>query len=187
MSVAAKFTLPEYHRMIESGAFVGLQKRIELFRGELRMMSPQGAQHAEVVSHLSDWSYDVVDRNRIRIRIQLPVEIAGLNTEPEPDVVWADAKRYVRHPQPQEILLLIEVAESSLFYDLGEKCDLYAEAGIREYWVFDVLNRIVHTFREPHGGKFREHQEVLGAGYLSPRLVSDVSCSVNDLFACLED
>ncbi len=187
MSVAATFTLAEYHRMVESGAFVGLLKPLELFRGELRMMSPQGARHAEVVASLADWSYDVTDRSRVRIRIQSPIEITGLGSEPEPDVVWAEPKRYARHPHPCEILLLIEVAEHSLAYDLGEKCVLYAEAGIREYWVCDIPQRIVHAFREPHGGKFHDCRQVSGASRVSPSLVADTACSVNDLFDCLVD
>ena len=144
MSSTATFTIHEYERMIACGAFAGPNaKHLELIRGELRMMSPQGAEHGELVSQLNDWSHDVVDRDCVKIRIQSSIEIPQLNTQPEPDVVWAQARSFARRrPQPHEVLLLIEVADSSLTFDLGEKCKLYCDAGIRDYWVVDIPSRL---------------------------------------------
>ncbi len=73
---AATFTIDEYEHMIACGAFNGANvNRIELIRGELRMMSPQGAEHGELVTQLDDWSHEAVERNRVKIRIQSSVEI----------------------------------------------------------------------------------------------------------------
>ena len=70
-----------------------------------------------------------------------------LNTQPEPDIVGAEYKSYVRcQPEPHEILLLLEVADSSLSFELREKCKLYAESGTRDCWVFDIPNWLVHIF-----------------------------------------
>jgi len=189
MSTAAKFTIDEYERMIACGAFVGPnEKHLELIRGELRMMSPQGAQHGELIGQLDDWSHDVVDRRRVKIRIQTSVEIPSLDTQPEPDVVWAVAKSYARRrPAPHEILLLIEVADSSLAYDLGEKCQLYAESGIRDYWVCDIPNRVVHVFRDPHPDGYRSRHRFSANDTIRPLLADNLSLDVAALFTCLDE
>lgn len=134
--------------MIECGAFAGPNhKPVELIRGELRMISPQGAEHAELIAQLNDSSHDTVDHRRIKIRIQPSVEIPTLNTQPEPDIVGAEYKSYARcQPEPHEILLLLKVADSSLSFDLREKCKLYAESGTRDCCVFDIPNWLVHIF-----------------------------------------
>ena len=185
MSTAAQFTLDEYHKIVDSGVFVGMQKRIELIRGELRMMSPQGIRHAEVVAHMSDWSYDVVDRSRARIRIQLPIEISGSDSQPEPDLVWVQSKKYSQHPRPKEVLLLVEVADQSLSYDLSEKRDLYAAAGIQDYWVLDIPNRTIHILRDPKSNGFHSHQEIREADCASPLAFSQIEVSAESLFSCL--
>jgi Uma2 family endonuclease len=189
MSAPAMFTIDEYERMITCGAFAGPnEKRIELIRGELRMMSPQGAAHGELVGQLDDWSHDVVDRRRVKIRIQSSVEIPGFDSQPEPDVVWAQAKSYARRrPRPDEILLLIEVADTSLAYDMGEKCRLYAESKIRDYWVFDIPNRSVHVFRDPTSGGYRTRHQFSASDCVTPLLVDGVSLSVAGSLACLDE
>lgn len=189
MSAAATFTIEEYERMIACGAFAGPnEKRIELVRGELRMMSPQGAEHGELVGQLDDWSHDVVDRRHIKIRIQSSVGIPQFDTQPEPDVVWAESKSYARRrPEPQEILLLVEVADSSLPYDLGEKCQLYAEAGIRDYWVCDIPHRVIHVFRDASSGGYRTREKRSANDHVTPLLVDHVSLQVAETFACLDE
>ncbi len=175
--------------MIACGAFVGPnEKRIELIRGELRMMSPQGTEHCECVSWLDDWSHDVVNREVMRIRVQSSIEIPGLATQPEPDVVWVAAKSYARiRPQPADILLLIEVADTSLSYDLTEKCQLYAEAGIRDYWVVDIPHRLLHVFRDAGRDGYRSRDRYSADQAATPLLVAGVSLSVAALFACLHE
>jgi Uma2 family endonuclease len=189
MSASATFTIDEYEHMITRGAFAGPnEKRIELIRGELRMMSPQGAEHGELVGTLDDWSHDVIDRQKIKIRVQSSVEIPKFDAQPEPDIVLAESKSYARRrPRPHEIFLLIEVADTSLAYDLGEKCQLYAEAGIRDYWVFDIPNRLVHVFRDPSKDGYELRDRFSTHDRLIPKLVTDVSLNVDETFACLDD
>ena len=129
MSSSATFTIDEYQYMIARGAFGGCrQKRLELIRGELRMMSPQGAEHGEIVTQLNDWSHEVVDRQRIKIRIQSSVEIPASNSQPEPDVVWAEVRSYVRHlPRPRDIVLLVEVADHLNRDQIQAKADCQPE------------------------------------------------------------
>lgn len=190
MSSLATFTLDEYQHMVACGAFVGPnEKRLELIRGELRMMIPQGAAHSEVVAQLNDWSHSAVDPQRVRIRIQSSVEIPNCASQPEPDVVWATARSYARRlPRPSDILLLMEVADRSLAYDRGEKRQLYAEAGVPEYWVVDIPNRQIHIFRNPQADEYETHDTIRCEPGVSiaPLLVPEAVLSAPDLFRCLD-
>jgi Uma2 family endonuclease len=189
MSTTAIFTIDQYEHMIQCGAFAGPNaKRIELVRGELRMMSPHGPEHGELVGHLNDWSHAVVDSRLIKIRIQSSVEFARLDALPEPDIVWVECKSYARRrPEPHEILLLVEVADSSLAYDLGEKCQLYAEAGIRDYWVIDIPNRLAHIYRDPNVRGYQTRRRLSANEQITPLLVDNISLQVSGMFACLDE
>jgi Uma2 family endonuclease len=159
MSTVAHFSLAEFEHMVEVGAFSGpSEKRLELIRGELRQMSPIGFLHSHVVTLLTDWSYDVVPRGEIMIRVQNPIRIPTSDSEPQPDLVWA-ARRTTpeHHPQPDDVLLLIEVADASLADDRKEKLSLYAEAGIAEYWIVNLIDEQIEVYRKPSGRRYEEH------------------------------
>lgn len=188
MSTAVTFTLEEYDHMIQCGAFdPPNHKRLELIEGELREMSPIGPKHDEMVTILNEWSSAVTDRRQVRIRIQSSIRIPATGSAPEPDVVWAVLKSYARRqPEPPDILLLIEVAESSLAYDLDEKAEIYARAGVTDYWVVDIPSRRVHVRRGPSADGYQSH-EVFGPGdSIAPWNVPDATLDVSELFACLE-
>jgi Uma2 family endonuclease len=157
MSTVAHFSLDHYEHMVELGAFSGeYQRRLELLRGEIRQMSPIGFSHSQVVTLLTDWSYDVVPRERIIIRVQNPVRIPLNDSEPEPDLVWVDRRAIKdQHPQPEDLLLLIEVADTSLDVDRGEKLAIYAEAGIPEYWIVNLIDEEIEVYRKPVGRDYQ--------------------------------
>jgi len=159
MSVGLRITFDEYTKMVEDGAFDALRdKRIELIHGELREMTPPGPTHCEAVSRLNDWSTEPPVKKIATARVQDPISVPEQDSSPEPDVAWVKKRSYGdRHPLPAEVLLLIEVADSSLDGDCGEKAELYAAAGIRDYWVVDLPNRVVHVFREPKNGVYSQH------------------------------
>src|SRR3954470_10142760 len=127
MSSVAHFSLDHYEYMVEVGAFSGAyQKRVELIRGEIIDMTPIGTAHSNCITLLADWSYDVVPRDRLMIRTQNPIRLTINDSEPEPDLVWVRRKDYSRvHPEPEEIQLIVEVAESSLEFDRGIKRAIY--------------------------------------------------------------
>ncbi len=184
MSTLAKFSLTEYEHMVASGVFEGVKRRrIELVRGELREMNPIGSSHADLVDRLMYWSVDNTDRRHIVVRIQQPVTLAALESEPEPDVVWAVAKKYrAAHPTAADVRLLIEVAYESLRYDRTEKAELYAQAGIGEYWIVDVEARAVKTHRDAQGSAYRTGQ-TFGAGQsVCPLAAPAVELNVDWLF-----
>ena len=161
MSTATRITLAEYDRMIAAGAFDGglNRPRVELIDGELREMSPINSPHAITVSILNEWSFESRSKDKVWVRVQCPILIPARESAPEPDIAWVARKDYrLAHPGPGDILLVIEVAESSLDYDCGEKADLYAGAGIADYWVVNVRDCCVEVFRQPEGGRYLSHQ-----------------------------
>ncbi len=156
-----RFTRAEYEVLIESGIFAG--QRCELVDGELIDKMGQNPPHAQVIRSLQARLTRTFGE---RVQGQLPVEVRGQDGNwslPEPDIaVMADDKAELakRHPRSDELLLLIEVADSSARFDLGDKRDLYARAGVCEYWVVDLNRRLLVIHREPHNG-FYSHVDTL--------------------------
>ncbi|MCA9191313.1 MAG: Uma2 family endonuclease [Planctomycetales bacterium] len=156
MSTAVKLTGAEFDAMVERGAFqvVG-SKKIELIRGELRFMNPAGPIHDDYIEFLTRWSTQNADPSIANIRVQ-----SGFicdDDRPEPDVLWLKPRRYGRvKPSASDILLLMEVSDSSLTNDLREKADIYARAGVAEYWVIDIPNSRLHRMTDSNGSTYRQ-------------------------------
>jgi Uma2 family endonuclease len=184
MSTALHLTTQEFDKMVERGAFNHLQRKIELIRGELREMNPAGPYHVDLVEYLTDWSVRSTERNAVRISVQNSLDLADQESRPEPDVLWRRAGRN-RHrlPAAANTLLAIEVADSSLKSDLEEKADLYAEAGIAEYWVVDAHGECVHIFRSPAVGKYADHTIARIGESISPLACPAATLALRDLFA----
>ncbi len=185
MNVALRLTFDEYMRMIADGAFDTLRdRRIELIHGELRTMTPPGPDHSNAVSWLTTWSVLNPPVQLVSVRIQDPVAIPGLDSSPQPDVVWAKQQSYKRRfPNPHEVFLLIEVADSSLEYDCGDKADLYAAAGIQDYWVVNLQDRVIHVFRSPAAEGYQAKQTIKFGEVLRPLAFPTVTISVAELFS----
>jgi Uma2 family endonuclease len=119
-------------------------------------MSPIGPPHHSAVSELTEWSFEALPPRAVRVFVQGPIGIPALDSEPEPDIVWARRQDYrANHPRPGDVLLLIEVADTSLAHDRGPKAALYAEAGIADYWVVSLPDRCVEVRRDPEGSSYR--------------------------------
>ncbi len=147
-------------------------------------MAPPGPPHSELVSRMTHWSVLSPPKNRVTVRILDPIGIPELDSAPQPDIVWARPKRYSdHHPLPDEVLLVIEVADSSLDYDSGEKADLYAAAGVADYWVVDVQHRCLHVFRKPAKNGYQQRTTHQPAQKLSPLAFPDVALDLSELFA----
>lgn len=150
MSTALKLTTAEYDEMVAKGAFDGLQKRIELINGVIVEMNPAGPVHDDLIEVLTQWSVRNTDPQEIRVRIQSGLSVPELDSRPQPDVLWVTGRRYRdRHPVGSDVLLLIEVADSSLKMDRDTKSELYAKAGIGEYWIVNVADEVIHVYRQP--------------------------------------
>ena len=185
MSTIAKFTLDEYERIVATGVFDGPNRRhIEFIRGELREMNPIGPDHSDIVDRLAEWSFQVAQRTEIRVRGQNPIALPEAQSEPEPDIVWAVRKSYrTGHPTAADVLLLIEVSHDSLDYDRGEKADMYAEAGIREYWIVNVAENSIEVRRDPQPDGYRSVESFVAGRTVHPLAAPDGGLSVDWLFS----
>ena len=176
MSSVAHFSLAQYELMIRSGAFDGpYHQRVEFIRGQIREMTPIGIRHGAVVDRLNQMSTELLVAGRVAVRIQGTLAAPALESAPEPDVLWLAPHNYFeRHPEPKDVLLLIEVAESSLAYDMGEKARLYAEAGIRDYWVVNLVDDCVEVFRQPQPAGYQSRRVARGDDEVRPLAFPDV-------------
>lgn len=180
----ATFTLDHYEHLIACGAFTGeYGKGVELLWGEIVEMAPIGPPHREDVDYLAKWSFQAVGDLPIRVSIQQPIRLPASESEPEPDIAWVHEQSYAnRHPNPGEVLLVIEVADSSLEVDRGAKLVAYAEAGIPEYWIVNLPDRVVEVCRQPEGRVYKSRQAIAPGGFAKPLAVSGASLEVARLF-----
>jgi Uma2 family endonuclease len=179
------FTTEEYHRMGEAGVF-GPEDRVELVDGEIVEMSPIGSPHAACVDRLNVLLQRLVNDDAI-VRVQGPVRLDA-HSEPQPDLsVLRPRPDYYAsaHPAPGDVLLLVEVADTSLRYDRLVKVPLYACRGIQETWLVDLATSTVDVFTHPSPQGYQESRR---AGRNEP-LISPTfpatTFSVNDILGGL--
>lgn len=150
------FTVEEYDRFIEVGVLTE-DDPVELINGEVVNMSPISSLHAGCVARLTSLLSFRLGQQAV-IWTQNPVHIDRYS-EPEPDVAVLKFRNdfYSKSlPRPADVLLLIEVADTSLAYDQQVKVPLYAKAEIQDVWVVDVENRLIYVYRSPAGGEYQE-------------------------------
>src|SRR5713101_8781663 len=163
-----RFTRDEYYRMAEAGLF--RDERVELLEGEIISMSPQNTPHASTVYRLDSRLQQQIG-NTTCIRCQLPIVLNDWS-EPEPDIAVCvpDPDDYGRaHPQPGQILLLIEVSDASFPYDRGQKTAAYAASGIPELWIVNLPDRRIEVLTDPDPGSqsYRKQQHAFEGDVLS--------------------
>ena len=144
--------------MGEAGLFAN--ERVELLDGTIITMGRQNSPHAGTVDQLHRLLIRVVD-DALRVRAQLPIILDDWS-EPEPDVAVCapDPYHYAReHPNPKQVLLICEVAVSSLTFDHTEKAAAYAASGIPAYWIVDVEGRVIQVLTEPEPAERRYRRE----------------------------
>lgn len=186
MSTIARLTLDEYDRLIEGGVLEH-ERRIELIHGELREMSPIGDPHRDAVNVLTnDWvmAQSTAElRARITIQIQSPIRLSAQQSSPHPDMSWiARRPASAAHRRADEVFLVIEVADSSLDDDRGEKAQLYAEAEIPDYWIVNLVDRCVEVYRVPKGGHYQSLATYSSDDEISPLGFPELPLSVRLLF-----
>jgi Uma2 family endonuclease len=182
MSTIAKLTLDQYNRMIAAGIF-DRDQRVELILGELRDMTSLGPFHESAVDILTRWSTNVTPEDKVRIRIQNSIGIPELDSAPQPDVVWVVERDYFKgRPNPDDVLLVIEVSDSSLGTDRFDKAELYAEADIKDYWIVNVQERCVEVFRDPHKERYRTMKTLQPDESISPLAMADAILRLSRLF-----
>lgn len=154
-----QFSIQDYHQMVVAG-ILSEDERVELIQGEIIKMSPIGTRHASCVNRLTSlFSQSLGDR--VMVAIQNPVVLDNLS-EPQPDVALLkprDDFYATGHPQPQDILILVEVADTTIESDRNIKIPLYASSGICEVWLVDVNEPVIEVFKEPTVNSYQNMQK----------------------------
>ena len=178
--ITAKWSLDDYHQMIESGLLA--ERSLELINGEIIEMSPEGVSHSFYCRGTAKYPRSILG-NRAEVSEAHPITLPN-DSEPEPDIAIVrtpDTLYQTRHPFPEDIFWLIEIANSTLAKDLGVKRDLYARAGIPEYWVMNLQTSEVVIFRDLIDNKYRA-EICLNDGNISPLAFPDISIYISRLF-----
>jgi Uma2 family endonuclease len=175
------FTIEEYHRMGETG-ILRPEDRVELINGEILEMSPIGSRHMACVNNLNRLLVLGLGTRAV-VSPQNPVQIP-IHSEPEPDVAVLRPRSYkTSAPTSEDVLLLVEVAETSLRFDRTVKLALYARAGVPEYWLADAGAERVTVHRQPAGETYGDARVIGMEGALGLLAFPDVVIRVADLFA----
>ena len=176
-----RFNADEYHRMAELG-FLAPDARVELIEGQIHDMSPIGPNHGAVVMQLTE-IFSEYGKKRWIVSVQNSVRL-DMHSEPEPDLVLLKrAPDYYRShlPAADDVLLLIEVADSSLDFDRRKKLPIYARAGIPEVWIVDLQESAIEVYREPHFTGYEQKIIYRPRDKVSPAAFPDVKVNVGEL------
>ncbi len=173
------FTVEDYYAMAEAG-ILSPDERVELLDGEIIAMAPIGSRHASCVDTLSEMLFDQVEQRAI-VRVQNPVRLDG-GSEPQPDVMLVRRRDYSSaHPGPGDVLLLIEVSDTTAEVDRGCKLPLYARAGVPEVWIVNLSEGCVEVYAEPAGAGYAASRTVGIDGEVSPAAFADISLPVGQM------
>jgi hypothetical protein len=175
-----RFTLDDWHQMIETGVF-RKGPRLELLDGEIYDMVPIGPFHVSVVDRLNRfWVTTLGTRAIVRVQGSVP---APPQSQPEPDLVLLRERQdfyRVGHPRPDDVLLIIEVADRSLAYD-HDKLRIYARASMREVWIVDLLGESIEIYRAPRGDEYRDVRAARRGESVACLAFPDVTLAVDDV------
>lgn len=174
----AKWSIDEYHRMIQAGVLC--DRNVELLEGEIIEMSPETPIHYNTAKRGSKYLEELL-ANQAEVRFNGPITLA--NSEPEPDIAIVrlpDSTYNNRHPKPEDIFWLIEVANTSLKKDLELKASIYADAQIQEYWILDLSAQQIIVLRNPQDKQYTQEQ-IIQAGIITPLAFPNIQVSVQIL------
>ena len=176
-----RFTVVDYYRMADAGIFHE-DSRVELIDGEIIDMVPIGPRHSDGVNRLTE-RFILDLRGAVYVSSQNPIRLDEHN-EPEPDLVLARRRErgYAHgHPTPEDVHLVVEVADSSASYDRQTKASLYARFGIPDYWIMDVGREHVLVHRDPTPGGYATTRVYLRGEQLSPLAFPDLTLSIDEI------
>ena len=181
-STRRQFRVTDYHRMVDAG-ILGEDDRVELIAGEVVDMSPVGTRHAACVDRLNMALTRHAAGSAI-VRVQSPIQLDDYS-EPQPDIallrVRDDFYMY-SHPMPADVLLLIEVADSSTAYDRNTKLPLYAHAAIPEVWLVSVPDERIERYTQPMNGIYQMIQIVQRGQDLRSTALPNLTVAADSIF-----
>ncbi len=155
-------TLDEYEQMCLVGVF-GPETHVELIRGVIVDMAPPGPEHEGSVTGLHLHFFEKVQRLALVWRQGNAIRLPNSNSRPQPDITllkWRDDLYRGKRPTAEDVILLVEVSYSTLKYDSGAKLALYAEAGIPEYWIVNLVDKVVEVYADPGEGEYQSVRKV---------------------------
>ncbi len=176
-------TIDDYHRMIETG-IIHEGERIELISGQILNMAAKGTRHTVTTTRLLRELLALIGQRAI-VHCQEPITMPD-NSEPEPDVTiakWRDDEYLGSHPVPADIILVIEVADSTLGFDRNTKAPLYASAGISEYWIVNLVDDRLEIYTQPEGDIYTNTQVVLPPRSINLPQFSEISLDITKIFS----
>ena len=176
-----RFTVEEYHRMAETG-LLKPDAHVELLDGQIIDMMPIGPFHAGTTNRLNRF-FNRLSEGRWLVAVQNPVHLDE-HSEPQPDLMLLKpaADDYTdRHPEADDVFLLIEVADSTLSYDRGSKLPAYGRAGIREVWIINLPEHKIEVYREPHYLGYASKNVLREKDQASPQAFPDAAIDVQTL------
>ncbi len=176
------FTADEYHRMAQAG-ILSEDDRVELLEGAIVKMSPIGIRHAACVNRLNAL-FNQRAGQAVIVAVQNPIYLDDYS-EPQPDISLLKPRGdfYAqRHPNPDEVLLIAEVADTSAAYDRDIKIPLYARAGISEVWLVNLPDEAVEVYSQPLGGVYRQIRRLRRRETLRPAGIPSLVLEVDELF-----
>lgn len=182
-----RFSVEDYYAMAEAG-ILGIDERVELIDGEIITMSPIGNEHAASVDSITDFLVPLVTGRAI-VRVQAHLRLYEQN-QPEPDLMILKRKEdYYRHsaPGPDDVLLIVEVSDTSLSHDRNVKLPLYARFGIPEVWIANIPARIVEVYRDPVDGEYTNTHVCRPEETVSPAAFDDVEIPVSQFIGAVSD
>lgn len=174
------FTVEEYEQMVAAGV-LREDDRLELIEGDILAMSPIGGLHIRVVNRLTRLFIQQLN-DRAVVSVQNPVRLS--NSEPQPDlaILRPEAEeRAATIPARDDLLLLIEVSDTTAVYDQSVKVPLYGREGVRETWLVHPTSSVVEVYRGPSAGGYKTKETFASGAVLSPQALPDVSLTVDDI------
>lgn len=176
-----RFTVADYHRMAEAG-ILPEDDRVELIDGEIMEMAPIGSRHAACVDRLAQLLFEQI-RRRAVVRVQSPIGVSE-RSEPQPDLALLRQRAdfYAQaHPGPEDVLLVVEVAETSADVDREVKVPLYARAGVPEVWLVDLAGEGIEVYRQPSPQGYQQVQRLRRGQSVASQVFPDLELSVGDV------
>lgn len=185
MSSTVPLTLERYEQLIEASAFHPRSTaRVELIRGQ---MLATGCVELEVENAIcclhNRWFRNLSLPTNVWFQIKSPVAMSDQQSMPEPDMMWfVRPDGPIRRTVASDVFLLIEVALGSLSFDRGEKADLYAAAGIKDYWIVNLLDKCVEVRREPREGRYQSVESFAAGAEVAPLAFPELALPIGLLF-----
>jgi Uma2 family endonuclease len=172
-----RFTADEFERMARAG-ILDHDERLELIEGDVHVMSPKGRRHEVVRSELQiAWNRRTT---RFKVASETPLRLTD-QTEPVPDLIVYPDHLVAPDVRADTVMLVVEISDSSLGYDLKRKAAVYAQNGVTEYWVINARDLVTRVHRKPTEGGYQDAFDVEGSSTLAPSAAPELAIRLADI------